>query len=68
MPVDNLLSGHEALGPPLDEARQILERVAKVIARHWRSLEKEVGMSRRDADYYATAFQHEEMRNALRRN
>lgn len=66
--VDNLLSGHEAFGLALDEARQIVERVASAVARHWRSLAKEVGMSRRDTDYYATAFEHEEMRNALRRS
>ncbi len=66
--VDNLLSGHEAFGLPLDEARRIVGRVARAVEGHWRSLAKKTGMSRRDTDYYAAAFEHEEMHNALRRS
>lgn len=62
--LDNLLSGHVAFGLPLDEARRIVGRVAGAVAGHWRSVAKEVGMSRKHIDYYATAFEHEEMRLA----
>lgn len=65
--VDNLFSGHEAFGLALEEARQIVEGVADAVARHWRSLAREVGMTRKDIDYYAAAFEHEELRSAMRR-
>jgi serine/threonine-protein kinase HipA len=65
--VDNLLSGHEAFGLSLEEARQIVEGIAGAVANRWRSLAREVGMSRKDIDYYAAAFEHEELRAAQRR-
>ncbi|HWF99953.1 MAG TPA: HipA domain-containing protein [Steroidobacteraceae bacterium] len=65
--VDNLLSGHAAFGLKLDEARQIVDRVARVVAGRWRPLAREVGMSRKSVDYYAAAFEHEEMRSAQHR-
>jgi hypothetical protein len=46
------------------EVGGLVRRVAGVVAGHWRSLAKEVGMSRKHIDYYATAFEHEEMRLA----
>jgi len=51
----------------LDEARQIVDRVARVVAGRWRPLAREVGMSRKSVDYYAAAFEHEEMRSAQHR-
>src|SRR6185437_15225414 len=36
----------------LDEARQIVDRVARVVAGRWRPLAREVGMSRKSVDYY----------------
>lgn len=63
--VDNLLSGAAAFGLDLTTAKEVIQRVGRVIEKRWRTEAVRAGMSKLEIDRYAPAFEHEEATKSL---
>lgn len=63
--VDNVLSGAAAFGLDLETAKEAIQRVGRVVERHWRTEANRAGMSKPETDRYAAAFVHEEVAKSL---
>lgn len=64
--IDNAMEVSGSFGIPLPRAKEILGKVEGAVST-WRKLatSREIGMSRRQADAYADAFEHEERAKAV---
>lgn len=58
--IDNLLSGAAAFGLDLTTAKEVIQRVGRVVEKQWRAEAVRAGMSKLEIDRYAPAFVHEE--------
>ena len=63
--VDALLAGAGGFGLRQDEARSIIRDIAAVVS-GWRVVARRVGITETELAPYETAFEHTEMKSALR--